>query len=208
MCFVIFALIFWIYYRLKKDFREDDLNEKKDELKERKENLELIKGKNKLKKEKDSIEKEEKAIENEEEKIKTYEIICWAINYLIVAISFIVFVISLIMYAISIFKVEKINSILSDIEVVSYTDVENNVSVTGEYYARITKRKVYFDLKVEVRNLNLKDISYARIIENNSKEKFDLTNFKSGETYSKILVDNVNENTEYDIDINNIVFDE
>lgn len=184
------------------------MDEKKNKLEERKNNLELIEGKDKLQQELDEIMEDEKLIEKENSKISEDKDSYDAIVFLIVLLGAILLFVSFITHLVSSTKINDLNVSLSDIEVLYKVDDENNVYITGEYHARLYKQKVCFDLNVEVRNESKKNISFARVIDNNSKQKFDITNLKKGSTYSHILVDNVNEKTNFDIEIKNITFEE
>lgn len=200
----------WIWRNRVKFRKSEDLRQRNDRLNESIKQLKMDKEQNKFLKrlKRNNIENEELFIEQAKKEIELYGDYTKIILFMVALIVDILFFSALLLYLLSTTKIYDINDILDDIEKVSYSDDENNVVVIGKYCARINKRKVYYDLKIKVKNLNKKDISFARVIDNKSKEKFDISGLSSGNTYSQILVNNVNEKSEYDVQIKNVVFEE
>ena len=153
----------------------------------------------------EQYEEECRAIENNyENKLRKLMISIFATILIMCIAMFLAFII----YIITFTKIDSINSTLNDMEIVSYEDAENNIIVKGKYVVRLEKRKVHYDLSISLKNLNRKELSFARVIENNTDEKCDFTNIGSGDEKSNILLKDVTEDNKYDVITKNIVFEE
>lgn len=153
----------------------------------------------------EQYEEECRAIENNyENKLRKLMISIFATILIMCIGMFLAFII----YVITFTKIDSLNSTLNDMEIVSYEDAENNIIVKGKYVVRLEKRKVHYDLSISLKNLNKKELSFARVIDNNTGEKCDFTNIDSGDKKSNILLKDVTEDNKYDVIIKNIVFEE
>lgn len=153
----------------------------------------------------EQYEEECRAIENNyENKLRKLMISIFATILIMCIGMFLAFII----YVITFTKIDSLNSTLNDMEIVSYEDAENNIIVKGKYVVRLEKRKVHYDLSISLKNLNKKELSFARVIENNTDEKCDFTNIGSGDEKSNILLKDVTEDNKYDVITKNIVFEE
>lgn len=153
----------------------------------------------------EQYEEECRAIENNyENKLRKLMISIFATILIMCIGMFLAFII----YVITFTKIDSLNSTLNDMEIVSYEDAENNIIVKGKYVVRLEKRKVHYDLSISLKNLNKKELSFARVIDNNTGEKCDFTNIDSGDKKSSILLKDVTEDNKYDVIIKNIVFEE
>ena len=153
----------------------------------------------------EQYEEECRAIENNyENKLRKLMISIFATILIMCIGMFLAFII----YVINFTKIDSLNSTLNDMEIVSYEDAENSIKVKGKYVVRLEKRKVQYDLSISLKNLNKKELSFARVIDNNTGEKCDFTNIDSGDKKSNILLKDVTEDNKYDVIIKNIVFEE
>lgn len=153
----------------------------------------------------EQYEEECRAIENNyENKLRKLMISIFATILIMCIGMFLAFII----YVITFTKIDSLNSTLNDMEIVSYEDAENNIIVKGKYVVRLEKRKVHYDLSISLKNLNKKELSFARVIDNNTGEKCDFTNIGSGDEKSNILLKDVTEDNKYDVITKNIVFEE
>ena len=153
----------------------------------------------------EQYEEECRAIENNyENKLRKLMISIFATTLIMCIGMFLAFII----YVITFTKIDSLNSTLNDMEIVSYEDAENNIIVKGKYVVRLEKRKVHYDLSISLKNLNKKELSFARVIDNNTGEKCDFTNIDSGDKKSNILLKDVTEDNKYDVITKNIVFEE
>ena len=153
----------------------------------------------------EQYEEECRAIENNyENKLRKLMISIFATILIMCIGMFLAFII----YVITFTKIDSLNSTLNDMEIVSYEDAENNIIVKGKYVVRLEKRKVHYDLSISLKNLNKKELSFARVIDNNTGEKCDFTNIDSGDKKSNILLKDVTEDNKYDVITKNIVFEE
>ena len=158
-----------------------------------------------LEREIEQYDLERRVIENDfESKLKKLMIGVFTTILIMCIAMFLAFII----YIITFTKIDSLNSTLNNMEIVSYEDAENNIIVKGKYVVRLEKRKVHYDLSISLKNLNRKELSFARVIENNTDEKCDFTNIGSGDEKSNILLKDVTEDNKYDVITKNIVFEE
>lgn len=116
--------------------------------------------------------------------------------------------ISFLIYIIAVFNVDNMNYSLKDVDVLYCEDEGNNLIVKGNYVAILKKRKVHYDLNISLKNLNKKDLSFARVTDMNSNEKYDFTDIESGDKKSHIILKDVSDKDKYDIKIKDVVFEE
>ena len=116
--------------------------------------------------------------------------------------------ISFLIYIIAVFNVDNMNYSLKDVDVLYFEDEDNNLIVKGNYVAILKKRKVHYDLNISLKNLNKKDLSFARVTDMNSNEKYDFTDIESGDKKSHIILKDVSDKDKYDIKIKDVVFEE
>ena len=100
------------------------------------------------------------------------------------------------------------NYSLKDVDVLYFEDEDNNLIVKGNYVAILERRKIHYSLNISLKNLNKKDLSFARVTDMNSNEKYDFTDIESGDKKSHIILKDVSDKDKYDIKIKDVVFEE
>lgn len=116
--------------------------------------------------------------------------------------------ISFLIYIIAVFNVDNMNYSLKDVDVLYCEDEGNNLIVKGNYVAILERRKIHYSLNISLKNLNKKDLSFARVTDMNSNEKYDFTDIESGDKKSHIILKDVSDKDKYDIKIKDVVFEE